>query len=92
MRLFPDGDRIFEVISRYDDLLTIEEREDYEPGDTLALLVSLAFGQMFDLSQAQIDGASEDLEAVGWAAQGRFTSPDFLSSDDPVFRQGFVPF
>ncbi len=39
MKLFPDGDRIFEVISRYDDLLTLEEKEDYEPGDTLALIV-----------------------------------------------------
>jgi len=39
MKLFPNGDKIFEVISRYDDLLTMEEREDYEPGDTLALIV-----------------------------------------------------
>ena len=39
MKLFPDGDKIFEVISRYDDLLTLEERESYEPGDTLALIV-----------------------------------------------------
>jgi energy-converting hydrogenase A subunit R len=39
MKLFPNGDRIFEVISRYDDLLTLAEREDYEPGDTLALIV-----------------------------------------------------
>lgn len=39
MKLFPDGDKIFEVISRYDDLLTLEERSDYEPGDTLALIV-----------------------------------------------------
>jgi energy-converting hydrogenase A subunit R len=39
MKLFPNGDRIFKVISRYDDLLTLEEREDYEPGDTLALIV-----------------------------------------------------
>ena len=38
MKLFPNGDRVFEVISRYDDLLTLEEREDYEPGDTLALI------------------------------------------------------
>jgi predicted HAD superfamily phosphohydrolase len=30
MKLFPNGDKIFEVISRYDDLLTLEEREDYE--------------------------------------------------------------
>ncbi|GAI19474.1 unnamed protein product, partial [marine sediment metagenome] len=38
MKLFPDGDKIFETISRYDDLLTLEGREDYEPGDTLALI------------------------------------------------------
>jgi len=38
MKLFPDGGRIFEVISRYDDLLTMEARLDYEPGDTLALI------------------------------------------------------
>jgi len=39
MKLFPNGDRVFEVISRYDDLLALEEREDYEPGGTLALIV-----------------------------------------------------
>ena len=39
MKLFPNGDRVFEVISRYDDLLTLEERGDYEPGGTLALIV-----------------------------------------------------
>jgi len=39
MKLFPDGEKVFEVISRYDDLLTLEEREGYEPGDTLALIV-----------------------------------------------------
>ena len=38
MKLFPEGGRIFEVISRYDDLLTLEARLDYEPGDTLALI------------------------------------------------------
>jgi energy-converting hydrogenase A subunit R len=38
MRLFPRGGKIFEVISRYDDLLTLEGRPDYEPGDTLALI------------------------------------------------------
>ena len=38
MKLFPDGGKIFEVISRYDDLLTLENRPDYEPGDTLALI------------------------------------------------------
>ena len=38
MKLFPNGGRIFEVISRYDDLLTLAARSDYEPGDTLALI------------------------------------------------------
>jgi energy-converting hydrogenase A subunit R len=38
MKLFPQGGKIFEVISRYDDLLTLERRPDYEPGDTLALI------------------------------------------------------
>ncbi len=39
MKLIPQGASLFELISRYDDLLTLEGREDYEPGDTLALIV-----------------------------------------------------
>jgi len=39
MKLFPRGGKIFEIISRYDDLLTLEGRSDYEPGDTLALII-----------------------------------------------------
>lgn len=38
MKLFPNGDKVFEIISRYDDLLTLEGKEGYEPGDTLALI------------------------------------------------------
>jgi len=41
MKLFPGGDKIFEIISRYDDLLTLESRPGYEPGDTLALIAPL---------------------------------------------------
>jgi len=44
MGLIPDGHRLFEVISRYDDLLTLEGREDYEPGDTLRLIVPWKYG------------------------------------------------
>lgn len=33
------GYEIFEKISRYDDILTIEGREGYEPGDTLYLIL-----------------------------------------------------
>jgi energy-converting hydrogenase A subunit R len=39
MGLIGDGEKIFAVISRYDDLLTLEGREGYEPGDTLSLIV-----------------------------------------------------
>lgn len=39
MGLFENGYQIFEVISRYDDLLTLEGRKDYEAGDTLKLIV-----------------------------------------------------
>jgi len=38
MKLIPEGDKLFQIISRYDDLLTLEDRADYEPGDTLALI------------------------------------------------------
>lgn len=37
--LVEDGRRIFEVISRYDDILTLEGRRGYEPGDTLSLII-----------------------------------------------------
>ena len=45
MKLFPGGDRVFEVLSRYDDLLTLTERPDYEPGDTVALILQPDYGQ-----------------------------------------------
>ncbi|MBI2865949.1 MAG: hypothetical protein HYX99_01125 [Chloroflexi bacterium] len=39
MGLWPGGRQVFEAISRYDDLLTLEGRPGYEPGDTLSLIV-----------------------------------------------------
>jgi len=77
MKLFPNGDRIFEVISRYDDLLTLEEREDYEPGDTLALIVpflvlhNISEGDIASLaSKASLTGGAEKLiswlQSKGW--------------------------
>lgn len=38
-RLVRDGGKLFPVISRYDDLLTLANREGYEPGDTLGLII-----------------------------------------------------
>ncbi len=39
MELVKDGFKVFEVISRYDDILAWEGREGYEAGDTLALIL-----------------------------------------------------
>jgi energy-converting hydrogenase A subunit R len=39
LALADNGRRVFEVLSRYDDVLTLEGRRDYEPGDTLKLIV-----------------------------------------------------
>lgn len=39
LSLGKNGRKIFEAISRYDDVLTIQKREGYEPGDTLKLIV-----------------------------------------------------
>ena len=77
MKLFPEGDRLFEVISRYDDLLTLEDRQDYEPGDTLALIVPFlachgikeeqisTMGQKANLTQGALDLVSR-LKSQGW--------------------------
>jgi len=77
MKLFPNGDKIFEVISRYDDLLTLEEREDYEPGDTLALIVpflilhNISVANITALAaKASLTGGAEklisELQSSGW--------------------------
>ncbi len=65
MKLFPNGDRVFEVISRYDDLLTLEEREDYEPGDTLALIVP--FLVLHNITEADITRLAAEASLTGGA-------------------------
>ncbi len=65
MKLFPDGDRVFEVISRYDDLLTLEEREDYEPGDTLALIVP--FLVLHNITEENIATLAANASFIGGA-------------------------
>ena len=67
MKLFPNGGRIFEVISRYDDLLTLEEREDYEPGDTLALIVP--FLVLHNITEAEIIRLAAEASLTGGAAK-----------------------
>lgn len=39
MGVVPEGEKVFAVLSRYDDLLTLEGRAGYEPGDTLILIL-----------------------------------------------------
>ena len=67
MKLFPNGDKIFEVISRYDDLLTMEGREDYEPGDTLALIVP--FLVLHNISENDIISLAAKASLTGGAAE-----------------------
>jgi energy-converting hydrogenase A subunit R len=57
MKLFPGGERVFEVVSRYDDLLTLEKREGYQPGDTLALIVP--FLLRHDITEEDISRVSQ---------------------------------
>ncbi|MEE9224003.1 MAG: HAD hydrolase family protein [Thermoplasmata archaeon] len=55
--LVPNGHEIFEVISKYDDILALENRPNYEAGDTLSLiapfLVAHGVGEeeIFDVSK-----------------------------------------
>jgi energy-converting hydrogenase A subunit R len=66
MKLFPQGDRVFEAISRYDDLLTQDMREDYEPGDTLALIVP--FLLYHGICEADIKGLAPKANLVDGAS------------------------
>jgi len=65
MKLFPNGGRIFEVISRYDDLLTLEGRADDEPGDMLALIAPFLI--LHNISEADITGLSAKATLTGGA-------------------------
>ncbi|HUV02746.1 MAG TPA: HAD hydrolase family protein [Desulfobacteria bacterium] len=72
-----EGAAIFEVISRYDDIISLEGREGYEPGDTLALIVPFFLAHDLtedDIRQVsagakRIEGAKylfEQLQAENW--------------------------
>ncbi len=67
MKLIPNGDKLFEVISRYDDLLTMEGRAGYEPGDTLALIVPFLVGH--NISEADITALATKATLTGGAAE-----------------------
>lgn len=65
MKLFPNGDSVFEVISRYDDMLTLARRPDYEPGDTLALIVPFLI--LHNITEADITRLSSQASLTGGA-------------------------
>jgi len=75
--LAENGHRVFEIISRYDDILTLQERPGYEPGDTLKLIVP--FLLLHGITEKEIRGVSKkamlvpgaketivDLRTEGW--------------------------
>ncbi len=72
-RFLPEGDKLFEVLSAYDDVLYFEEgREGYEPGGTLVLL--LPFLKVHGVTDADLREVSDEAgltpgarEAVGAA-------------------------
>ncbi|MER3501288.1 MAG: hypothetical protein IMHGJWDQ_001855 [Candidatus Fervidibacter sp.] len=74
MALLPEGRRLFERISRYDDLLALKGRFGYEPGDTLKLLLPflLAHGinethiRQVSTQAVLVSGAAECVQAI-WA-------------------------
>jgi energy-converting hydrogenase A subunit R len=77
MGLFENGLRVFETISRYDDLLALDGKEGYEAGDTLALIAPfLVFHKISekDITEVSkkamlVDGAKElitQLQETDW--------------------------
>ena len=101
MKLIGDeGARIFERISRYDDLLTLQGRAGYEPGDTLALIVP--FLLVHDITEADfrrvsartkiVDGATtlfRQLQADSWEIY--IISTSYEQPAHPIGRQLGVP-
>jgi energy-converting hydrogenase A subunit R len=77
MGLFENGLRVFETISRYDDLLALDEKEGYEAGDTLSLIApflvhhKITEKNITEVSKKAVlvDGAKgliEDLQIKDW--------------------------
>lgn len=62
MSLIPEGKKLFEVLSRYDDILTLERREGYEPGDTLRLLVPFLLSH--HISEEDLEKVSREAKLV----------------------------
>ncbi|MEZ8217316.1 membrane-bound hydrogenase subunit ehaS [Candidatus Fervidibacteria bacterium JGI MDM2 SSWTFF-3-K9] len=77
MAIIPDGRRLFERLSRYDDLLALSGRPNYEPGDTLKLILPFLLAHGINESHIRqvsakallVKGAAEcvrEIWARGW--------------------------
>lgn len=66
MALIPNGKEIFEIISHYDDVLTLQEKPGYEPGDTLSLIVPFLIHHK--IGSERIKSISEKAKIVDGAA------------------------
>ena len=72
MGLVAGGHAIFRAISRYDDILALAGRPDYEPGDTLALIVPFLLRHRLGVADIQrlaeaaplVKGAREVMERL----------------------------
>ncbi|RZN63360.1 HAD family hydrolase [Methanonatronarchaeum sp. AMET6-2] len=78
MGLLDNGKNVFEKISRFDDIISLEGREGYEPGDTLSLIAPfLVAGGLNEENVREIsdkakivDGSKELVEELredGWS-------------------------
>ncbi len=67
MHSIKDGPALFEVLSRYDDYLAIRNRPNYEPGDTLQLIVP--FMIVNGITEQDVRKASSRAQLVGGAIE-----------------------
>lgn len=58
-------------------------------GGTLREISKLAFGPMFELTDEQVGAVVEDMDHIDYLVQGYYDSPDFLSSEVPLFDMTF---
>jgi energy-converting hydrogenase A subunit R len=62
-----EGAFIFEVISRYDDILALEGRSGYEPGDTLALIMPFFLAQgITEADIRKVSARAKIVEGAGY--------------------------
>ena len=67
MGLIERGHEVFAILSRYDDLLALEGKENYEPGDTLKLIIP--FLLLHNIKETGIKKVSERAKIVKGAKE-----------------------